>query len=339
MANWGFVGAGSIAASSLAPAVHAAQAAVLHAVASSSNSRAWALRPNKTYPWYDDLLDDPDVDIVYIALHNSAHRELTQRALRAGKHVLCEKPLGLTAAEVDVMIGTAREADRLLVEAAWNRWHPRTRDMETVIADGAIGTVSAVTARFDGLAPSAGNYRLDPALGGGALYDVGYYAISAALAAFGWRVPRVPWAQQQRWRPGSADSICQLLLEFPGQGSAEIHCSLGGAMAEEFTATGTSGTVSLSPPAFCAGTAPAHLMGSDGRLDREYLAVNPYHLMVEALDAAVDGRASSYLVPLEQSRLIAATIDAVRGTLLSGENRPKPGPSAGRSRCDITTPC
>jgi D-xylose 1-dehydrogenase (NADP+, D-xylono-1,5-lactone-forming) len=322
MANWGFLGAGSIASSSLAPAVHAAEGAVLHSVASGSAERARALGPVRTvYDSYGDLLRDPDVDIVYIALHNSAHREWTERALRAGKHVLCEKPLGLTAAEVDAMIRTAREADRLLVEAAWNRWHPRTRDYESMIADGAVGPVTAVTARFDGLAPAEGNYRLDPALGGGALYDVGYYAVSAALAAFGWPsdTPRVRWIKQERLHPGSADSATAFLLEFPGRGTAEIHCSLTAtAMAEEFTATGPDGVAPLPPPAFCAGATSVHLG------DREYPPVDPYRLMVEAVDAAVTARPGPdlgpdrdpdpdpYLVPLDQSRLIAATIDAVR---------------------------
>ncbi|MGW7259109.1 Gfo/Idh/MocA family protein [Streptomyces sp. NPDC054834] len=315
MANWGFLGAGSIARSSLAPAVRAAEGAVLYAVASSGHTRAQALRPERAYPSYDDLLRDPNVDIVYIALHNSVHLEWTRRALRAGKHVLCEKPLGLSAAEVDAMTSTARDVGRLLVEAAWNRWHPRTRDLETMLAGGAIGAVEAVTARFDGLEPAVGNYRRDTGLGGGALYDVGYYAISAALAAFGWRAPRVVWAKQELWQRGSADSVSEFLLEFPGQGTAEIHCSLVGRMAEEFAVSGTSGTLSLSTPAFCAGATPVRLLADGDGRDRFYSAVDPYRLMVEAMDAAVEGRGHPYLVPPDQSRLIASTIDAVREAL------------------------
>ncbi|WP_371477316.1 Gfo/Idh/MocA family protein [Kitasatospora sp. NBC_00315] len=310
MANWGFLGAGSIAGSSLAPAVHACRGATLHSVASAGPERARALRPLRTHTSYQELLDDEDVEIVYVALHNSAHRRWAERALLAGKHVLCEKPLGLSAAEVDAMIDTSARTGRLLVEAAWNRWHPRTRAMEDLLAAGSVGTVTEVTARFDGLAPAPGNYRHDPALGGGALYDVGYYAVSATLAAFGWRTPRVTRAVQEYWYPGSADRAAAFRLEFPGRGSAEIRCSLVGDVAEEFTVTGTAGVLGLSAPAFCAGAAPSRLTGGDG-VTRVFPAVDPYRLMVQAVEDAVAGR-PHHLVPLEQTRAVAATLDAVR---------------------------
>ncbi|MFI8455470.1 Gfo/Idh/MocA family protein [Kitasatospora sp. NPDC085464] len=319
MANWGFLGAGSIAASSLAPAVHTADGPRLHAVAATDPRRARALDPARVYTHYQDLLDDPDVDVVYVALHNSAHRPWVERALRAGKHVLCEKPLGLTAAEVGAMTATARATGRLLVEAAWNRWHPRTRDLESMITRGAVGTVHTVTARFDGLAPAAGNYRLDPALGGGALYDVGYYAVAAALAAFGWRSPRVVRAEQDHWHPGSADSATRFLLDFPGRGTAEIGCSLVGGMSETFTTTGTDGSITLTPPAFCAGSAPSMLTtrgtpAAEGH-HRHYPPQDPYRLMVESMDAAAHGDSGAHLVPLAQSLLIATTLDSVRSRL------------------------
>ncbi|MFJ9841375.1 Gfo/Idh/MocA family protein [Kitasatospora sp. NPDC101155] len=327
MANWGFLGAGSIAASSLAPAVHAADRPRLHAVAASDARRARALDPARVYTRYGDLLDDPGVEVVYVALHNSAHRTWVERAVRAGKHVLCEKPLGLSAAEVAAMTAAARDAGRLLVEAAWNRWHPRTRDLEAVIAGGAVGTVRTVTSRFDGLAPAAGNYRRDAALGGGALYDVGYYAVSAALAAFGWRAPRVVRAEQEHWEVGSADSATRFLLEFPGGGTAEVGCSLVGGRSETFTVTGTGGSLALDQPAFCAGAAPSTLTVTGGRA-RHYPALDPYRLMVEAVDAAVGGDTGVHLVVPAQSLLIAATLDAVRGHL-----RPDPaGGHRGRVR-------
>ncbi|MFJ2582614.1 Gfo/Idh/MocA family protein [Kitasatospora aureofaciens] len=315
MATWGFLGAGSIAASSLAPAVHAADGPRLHAVAASDARRGRALNPARVYTRYEELLHDPEIDVVYVALHNSAHRPWVERALRAGKHVLCEKPLGLTAADVTAMADTARATGRLLVEAAWNRWHPRTRDLEAMITRGAIGAVRTVTARFDGLAPAAGNYRLDAALGGGALYDVGYYAVSAALAAFGWRTPQVVRAEQEFWRPGSADSATRALLDFPGRGTADLGCSLVGGMSETFTAGGTAGSITLSPPAFCAGAAPSALTVSGEVRQRRYPSVDPYRLMVESVDAAVGGDTYAHLVPLEQSRLIAATLDSVRDHL------------------------
>lgn len=314
MANWGFLGAGSIAESSLGPAVRAARGAHLHAVASRSAQRAWTLTPEKVYTDYPDLLADPAVDIVYIALHNAAHREWAEAALAAGKHVLCEKPLGLSATGVDSMIRSARAADRLLVEAAWNRWHPRTQEMESLVGSGAIGQTVHVTSRFHGLAPAAGNYRLDSALGGGALYDVGYYAISATLAAFGWQTPRVERVRHQRWTPTSADSSLSMTLAFPCGGTADIECSLTGTLAEEFTVRGTDGAISLSSPAFTAGVQPSRLdITKEGCTTdiKHYPAVDPYRLMVENIERSLAGEAA-YVMPLEQTRLIAQVIDAAR---------------------------
>ena len=121
--RWGFLGAGGIARTALAPAVAAASGAVLHAVAARDPARAAALGPVRAYGDYAALLADDDVDAVYVALHNDAHLPWTLAALAAGKHVLCEKPLGLSAAEVDQMAAAA--GDRLVVEASWYRWHPR----------------------------------------------------------------------------------------------------------------------------------------------------------------------------------------------------------------------
>ncbi|QEU96198.1 Gfo/Idh/MocA family protein [Streptomyces kanamyceticus] len=316
MANWGFLGAGSIAASSLAPAVHAAPGARLHAVAARDEARAAALAPRRTYTAYPDLLADPEVDIVYVALHNSAHRPWVEAALAAGKHVLCEKPLGLTETETAAMEQAARRAERTLVEAAWNRWHPRTRDAEAAIAGSAIGRPLHVTAAFHGLAPAPDNYRRVPALGGGALYDVGYYALSAALAAFSWRMPRVEHARWESWDASSADRSVVADLAFPCGGTAEIRCSLDSELAEEFAVHGTEGSLRLSEPAFTAGAAPCTLATTSEHVRRtadvrEYAPTDPYRLMVTDVDRALSV-GTGYLVPTEQSRLIARLIDAVR---------------------------
>ncbi len=184
--GWGFLGAGYIARAALAPAVHSADGAALVAAGARDIARAAALGPRgAAYGSYDEVLADPSVEAVYIALANDDHLPWAERALAAGKHVLCEKPLGLTAAEVRQMAATARAADRLLVEASWNRWHPRTRRAEALLRSGAIGAVRRVEAGFTFAGVAEDNYRLDPARGGGALYDVGCYATAAALWATG----------------------------------------------------------------------------------------------------------------------------------------------------------
>src|ERR1700712_2246400 len=192
--RWGFIGAGNIATRALGPAVRASYNAVLSAVGARDVSRAQQLggtfgpavgTPVTAYGSYEALLADPSIEAVYISLANDAHRPWSEAALAAGKHVLCEKPLAMDVAEVDSMTVAAKAAGRHLVEASWYRWHPRVRLAQQLLADGAIGTVRHVTSvfTFDGV--PAGNYRLDPAKGGGAVYDIGHYALSGATWAFG----------------------------------------------------------------------------------------------------------------------------------------------------------
>ena len=117
--RWGFLGAGNIAATALGPAVHAAEGAVLHAAAARDEDRAAALGPARAYGSYEALLADADVEAVYISLPNDLHLPWTLAALEAGKHVLCEKPLGLDAGQVDAVAQAAAAADRRVVEASW----------------------------------------------------------------------------------------------------------------------------------------------------------------------------------------------------------------------------
>ena len=124
---------------------------------------------------YERLLEDGEVDAVYLPLVNSLHREWALQALAAGKHVLCEKPLAMNAAEAEEMAAAAEVAGRVLMEALMYRFHPRLRALRE-----ETGEVVHLAARFGFPLDAPGNYRLDPALGGGALLDVGSYGVSAA---------------------------------------------------------------------------------------------------------------------------------------------------------------
>jgi xylose dehydrogenase (NAD/NADP) len=315
--RWGFLGAGGIAYSSLGPAVRAADGAVLHAAAARDPQRAAGLEPAVTYGSYAELLADGDVEAVYVSLHNSVHLEWTLAALAAGKHVLCEKPLGLTAAEVDEMTAAADRADRMLVEAVWNRWHPRTREAEQLVNDGALGTVHRVVARFDGGTPPAGgNYRFEPGLGGGSLYDVGCYAIAGALWAFGWQRPTEVTARAELW-PGGADRRTVAELRFKDGGSAEVVAGFTGEPEQRLEITGTAGTLELVPPAYSAKTESATLrLSSDVRANGNgngttWPPTDPYRLMVEEISRAIRGEPAT-VVPLSQSRAGAAVLDRIR---------------------------
>jgi predicted dehydrogenase len=180
--RWGLIGAGWIATTALAPAMHAAENTVIQAVASRDPERSRALNPITVHESYEALISDPLVDAVYISLPNHLHCEWTVKALKAGKHVLCEKPFAMNVAEVELMIETAKNCDRLLVEAVWSRWHPRMIKAIDLVRSGKIGQITSIDASFTFPASIEGNYRLSKEMGGGALFDIGVYPLHAIAA-------------------------------------------------------------------------------------------------------------------------------------------------------------
>src|SRR3981081_3074716 len=175
--RFGILGAADIARKALIPAIEAAGNAELVALASRDVERGRRLFSGAVHGDYQTLLDDRHVDAVYLPLPNNLHLEWTLRALAAGKHVLCEKPLALTAAEAEELAAAALSSGRVLMEAFMYRFHPR---IKSVVADLRRNPPSELSARFGFSLDAPGNYRLDPALGGGALLDVGCYTINLA---------------------------------------------------------------------------------------------------------------------------------------------------------------
>jgi xylose dehydrogenase (NAD/NADP) len=311
--RWGFLGAGMIAGV-VGSAVHAADGAVLHAAAARDLPRAQALEPVRAYDDYRALVDDDEVEAVYISLTNDQHLPWAVAALEAGKHVLCEKPLALTAAEVDRMAAAA--GDRLLVEASWYRWHPRVRLAQQQLA--RIGRVRHVAAgfRFDG--SLEGNYRLDPARGGGALYDVGCYAVSACLWAVGQGLPEDVVAQSQVG-PTGVDHDTRAVMRWADGTEAEVHAGITGADGQWLVVTGESGEVELRDKPYTAWREDTEVWVSDG-VGTERLpvpATDAYRLMVEEVSSVVRG-GPGWVLPVEESRWTAAVLDAARASAAAG---------------------
>ena len=315
--RWGFLGAGGVATAALAPAVHAADGAVLHAAAARDADRAAALRPVTAYGSYDALLADDEVDAVYLSLTNEAHLPWTVAALRAGKAVLCEKPLALTVAEVDEMAAVAAETGQLLVEASWYRWHPRVRLAQQRL--GEIGPVVHVAAGFTFDHPADGGYRLEPARGGGALYDVGCYAVSACLWAAGRGLPDEVVA---RWQlgPTGVDVDSRAILTWRSGAEAEVHAGLTGGEGQWLVITGERGEIELRDAPYTSWTHDAtQLWVSDGtgteRVD--VAATDAYRVMVEEVSSVLRG-GPGWVVPLAESRQTAAVLDAARASAAAG---------------------
>ena len=173
------LGAAWIANRALLPAMAAATGVETVAIASRDPQRARAMAAvhgiATVHDDYDALLADPQVDAVYIALANHLHHPWTLRALHAGKHVLCEKPLGMTAAEVRDMAGAARASGRVLMEAFMYRFHPRMQELRARVTE-----VRHLQAAFSFTLSDEANYRLLPEYGGGALLDVGCYTLDVS---------------------------------------------------------------------------------------------------------------------------------------------------------------
>jgi predicted dehydrogenase len=322
MTRWGFLGAGMIAGV-LAKAVEAADGAVLQAVAARDLLRAQGLRPRSSYDDYAAVVEDPEVDAVYVALSNDLHLPWTLAALRAGKAVLCEKPLGLTTAEVDEMAAVAAETGSLLVEASWYRWHPRVRLAQQRLPE--VGRVRHVAAGFTFDGSLEGNYRLDPARGGGALYDVGCYAVSACLWGVGEGLP-AEVAARSSYSDSGVDLVTEAILTWASGAEAEVRAGISGSGDGQWLVlTGEQGEIELRDAPYTSWTEDVtELFVSDGR-DTERVKVpgtNAYVVMVEEVSSVLRG-GPGWVLPVEESRQTAAVLDAARASAAAG-GEPEP---------------
>jgi predicted dehydrogenase len=307
--NWGFIGAGNIAKVALGPAVHKAKNANLYAVASRDPIRSAALNPVKVHDSYQDLIDDPDVDAVYISLANDQHINWSIKAMLAGKDVLCEKPLALNASQVQEMKDVAENSNRLLVEAVWARFHPRLIRTVQLINDGAIGQLTAVDSSFAFESKLQGNYRLDPAMGGGSLLDVGLYQLHLWLA-LSQDLGGLQIAQLTRNISGSGvDLTTRFSAEFANGVKVKALSSFELPAQQHVEITGTAGTIE-----FVDGQAfTTWKEGSSLRVNgviEEFEAVDAYQLMVEAFSSKLQG-GSDWVVPLADSLACAKALDQI----------------------------
>jgi predicted dehydrogenase len=257
--RWGLLAAGTIAGH-FAAGVDESRHGRLAAVAARDGDRArdFAARFDipKAYGGYEDLLADPDVDAVYVSTPHPMHGEWAIRAAEAGKHVLCEKPLTVTAAAAENVIAAARQHDVFLMEAFMYRLHPQTRRLVELISSGAIGDVHAVDTTFSFDSDPADTARLgDPALGGGGILDVGCYCTSlarlVAQAALGVDVVEpVEVSGMARLSAAGVDEYATGLLRLPGDILATISCGIRLAREDGIRVFGTRGQLHVPRPAW-----------------------------------------------------------------------------------------
>ena len=309
--KWGFVGAGMIAKKALYPAISRSNVGEIYAVASRDADRAMTISPKGLiYTDYDSLFADPEVDGVYISLPNAFHLPVAIKAMKAGKHVLCEKPLGMNAAEVQEAIAVSEASGVLFVEASWNRWHPRTQRIQEIVQSGELGEIKRIRAAFtyDGL--DGGNIRLDPTIGGGILYDLGPYSTVAPLWLMGF--PEVSdLSVQSVAHAGGVDETTRVNYKL-GDVVCETVASCNIPETSWLIVEGDKGTARmLGDNVFNSRHADSKLevtVGGKVRVE-EFGPVDPYQIMADNFARKAQG-GSDWVMPLTESLRFAQLFDA-----------------------------
>ncbi len=247
--NWGLLSTARINRD-LIPPIRNSKRNRLVAVASRSHAaadayaREWKI--GRAYGSYEALLADPDIDVIYNPLPNHMHAEWSIRALRAGKHVLCEKPLALSVQDVDAMVQAAKEAGKVLTEAFMYRHHEQTLKVVEIVQSGQLGKLQLIRGAFRYLLKREGNIRLSKEMGGGSIWDVGCYPISyARLLA---RAEPVEWSGWQTLGQGGTDMMFVGQMRFPDGAYAQFDSSFISPFRAFMEIVGSEGTLEIPVP-------------------------------------------------------------------------------------------
>jgi xylose dehydrogenase (NAD/NADP) len=292
--RWGFLSTANINDKVLRGARQSNRVDVV-AVASRDAGRAEAYARERgiarSHGSYEALLEDPDVEAVYISLPNSLHVEWSIRALEAGKHVLCEKPLSRRAADVERAFDAAERADLHLMEAFMYRHNPQTARLKELVDNGAIGRLRLVRAAFSFPLGNPDDVRLNAELDGGALMDVGCYCVSGSRLLAGG--PVEVFGRQVESASG-VDELFTGTLRFPDDVLAEIDCGLVLPVRDELEAIGEEGSLFLDDPWHCR--QPVLELRTAEAVERiETEPADSYRLELENLGDAIRGGAEPLL--------------------------------------------
>ncbi len=247
--RWGLLSTARINRS-LIPPLRASPRSRLVAVASRDPAKAeayareWSIE--RAFGSYEAMLESPDIDIVYISLPNSLHAEWTIKALRAGKHVLCEKPLTTHIEDVDAIAAAAAEAGRVAAEAFMYRHHPQTLQVKSLIERGAIGEVRLVRGAFTFTLTDRANVRVNAGLDGGSIWDVGCYPISYARTMIG--AEPVEAFGMQFTGPSGVDETFIGTLRFGEDVYAQFDCGFRAPFRTHIEIVGSEGMIVIPRP-------------------------------------------------------------------------------------------
>ena len=301
------------------PGAHASEKVELVAVASRDLGRAqeyartWEI--GRAYGSYEALLDDPEIDAVYISLPNTMHCDWSVKAVEAGKHVLCEKPLSRHSAEVEHAFDAAERAGRLLTEAFMYRHNPQTARLRQLVDEGAVGEPRVIRSAFSYALYDAENIRLRTDVEGGSLMDVGCYCVSGSRMLAG--EPTAVYGQAYTG-PTGTDWVFTGALSFADDVLATFDCGTCLPERDELEVIGTQGSLFLDDPWHCR--IPIIELRRDGGVDRiELDPVDSYRLELENLSDAISGEAP-LLLGREDAVGQARALEALHGSAESGRS-------------------
>jgi predicted dehydrogenase len=293
----------------MAPAVHKTPNASLYAVASRDQERSATLEPQVVHRSYQDLINDPLVDAVYISLTNAQHKEWVLAALNAGKHVLCEKPLAMNASEVGTMLDAATHNGRLLVEAVWTRWQPRMQRMVQIVKSGELGEVTGISSAFTFQGDLTDNYRLDPSRGGGALLDVGVYQAHLWLMLLNEDVSFSIESVERTMSATGVDLTTRAQLQLNNSVAAHLLSSFDLPPQQHIEVIGTTATMRTGEgEAFTLWKQPSTLLIAE--TVEHFEADDAFALMVQDVSAAIQTEDAA-LFPSASSLRAAEITDAI----------------------------
>lgn len=329
---WGILGAARIALERVIPAMHPSDLCDVRAIASRDAGRAAeaarAARVPVSHGSYEDLLADPAIEAVYIPLPNHLHVEWSIRALQAGKHVLCEKPLACSADELPPLIETRDRTGLIIEEAVMVRDHPQWSRVRDLIDGGRIGAVRNVQLSYSHFSDDPGDIRNQEAAGGGGLLDVGSYCSAIARLIFDDEPVRAMALLDRDSRFGT-DRFVTAVLEFRS-GHASFFCSTQSSRCQVVQIVGTTGWMRAEVPFAHPPDLPARLLiGSNVAPGTEpdeivrFDPVNQYLLQAERFGRQVRGAAPSRW-PLETGVANLRVLDALRRSGESGRWEPVP---------------
>ena len=311
--KWGVLGNATIARVCVIPALQRSKNGIVHALATRSPEQATPVVSENhiehVYESYEALLADPEIDAVYVPLPNHLHHPWTLKALQAGKHVLCEKPLACNALEAREMTEMASGAGLLLMEAFMYRFHPRSRSIQRMVEGGEIGEPRWVRSSFcfhmgEERLTARDNPRMRPEMGGGALLDVGCYGVSVAR----WLLGAEPKHLQAHavYHPSGVDVHFVGTMRFADTKLAIVEASFVSALQQTYSVVGTEAAIELPHDAFIPWEKDATFThrGKDQEVGQEQVipGADEYQLMVEHFSEAVLKRTGPMFSPEESVR-------------------------------------